>query len=167
MTTQKDSVKLRSLARAGSASSLRIGLEITAGREIMDDLLARLTSRSMPGTSRRKRTSREPKWVRSKNRRRSPSPSIDLLALRYEPLAERPSKVSLANLGRPGPLRPWFADWLDTLPKVLGADALVRLRDAIVRATAANRPGRRRARRTRHQDRVRRRIWSTGSSAES
>jgi tetraacyldisaccharide 4'-kinase len=43
LTTQKDSVKLR----AGSLGpaplrALRIGLEITAGREIMDDLLARL-----------------------------------------------------------------------------------------------------------------------------
>ncbi len=43
LTTQKDSVKLRA-ASLGSASlrALRIGLEITAGREIMDDVLARL-----------------------------------------------------------------------------------------------------------------------------
>ena len=40
--------------------------------------------------------------------------SIDLLALRYEPLNERPSKVSLADLGHPGPGAAWFADWLDT-----------------------------------------------------
>jgi tetraacyldisaccharide 4'-kinase len=45
LTTQKDSVKLR----AGSLGpaplrALRIGLEITAGHEIMDDLLARLLS---------------------------------------------------------------------------------------------------------------------------
>jgi tetraacyldisaccharide 4'-kinase len=49
LTTQKDSVKLR----AGSLGpaplrALRIGLEITAGREIMDDLLARL----LPGQPR-------------------------------------------------------------------------------------------------------------------
>lgn len=49
LTTQKDSVKLR----AGSLGpaplrALRIGLEITAGREIMDDLLARL----LPGQYR-------------------------------------------------------------------------------------------------------------------
>jgi hypothetical protein len=66
--------------------------------------------------------------------------SIDLLALRYEPLDERPSKVSLANLGRPGPAAAWFSDWLDTLPRVLGADALRRLCDAIILATDAGRP---------------------------
>ena len=66
--------------------------------------------------------------------------SIDLLALRYEPLNERASKVTLANLGRPGPAAAWFADWLDTLPRVLGADALRRLSDAIVVATDARRP---------------------------
>jgi tetraacyldisaccharide 4'-kinase len=49
LTTQKDSVKLRA-ASLGAAPlrALRIGLEITAGREIMDDLLARL----LPGQSR-------------------------------------------------------------------------------------------------------------------
>ena len=65
---------------------------------------------------------------------------IDLLALRYEPLDERPSKVSLASLGRPGPGAAWFADWLDTLPRVLGADALRRLCDAIILATDSRRP---------------------------
>jgi tetraacyldisaccharide 4'-kinase len=49
LTTQKDSVKLRA-ASLGPAPlrALRIGLEITAGREIMDDHLARL----LPGRSR-------------------------------------------------------------------------------------------------------------------
>jgi tetraacyldisaccharide 4'-kinase len=49
LTTQKDSVKLRA-ASLGPAPlrALRIGLEITAGREIMDDLLAR----QLPGQSR-------------------------------------------------------------------------------------------------------------------
>ena len=49
LTTQKDSVKLRA-ASLGPAPlrALRIGLEITAGREIMDDLLARL----LPGQLR-------------------------------------------------------------------------------------------------------------------
>jgi hypothetical protein len=68
------------------------------------------------------------------------SAPLDLLALRYEPLAERPSKISLANLGRPGTAGPSFSDWLESLPRVLGADALRRLRDAIVRATALGRP---------------------------
>ncbi len=49
LTTQKDSVKLR----AGSLGpaplrAIRIGLEITAGHEIMDDLLASL----LPGRVR-------------------------------------------------------------------------------------------------------------------
>ena len=49
LTTQKDLVKLRA-ASLGPAPlrALRIGLEITAGREIMDDLLARL----LPGELR-------------------------------------------------------------------------------------------------------------------
>jgi tetraacyldisaccharide 4'-kinase len=49
LTTQKDSVKLRA-ASLGLAPlrALRVGLEITAGREIMDDLLARL----LPGQPR-------------------------------------------------------------------------------------------------------------------
>ncbi len=74
------------------------------------------------------------------NREAIASTSIDLPALRFEPLADRPSKVSLAHLGRPGSGAAWFAEWLLTLPKVLGADALLRLRDAIVGATTANRP---------------------------
>jgi hypothetical protein len=68
------------------------------------------------------------------------SAPLDLRALRYEALAERPSKVSLEDLGRPGPADPLFGDWLESLPRVLGADALRRLRDAIVRATALGRP---------------------------
>jgi hypothetical protein len=66
--------------------------------------------------------------------------TIDLFALRYESLAERPSKVSLADLGRPGPGAAWFADWLDTLPRVLGAQALRRLCEAIVAANEDRRP---------------------------
>jgi tetraacyldisaccharide 4'-kinase len=43
LTTQKDSVKLRADALGPiPLRALRIGLEITAGREIMDDVLARL-----------------------------------------------------------------------------------------------------------------------------
>ena len=68
------------------------------------------------------------------------SSPLDFLALRYEPLDQRPSKVSLAAQGCPLPGQAWFADWLDTLPRVLGADALERLCDAIVRAFAAGRP---------------------------
>ncbi len=68
------------------------------------------------------------------------SAPLDLLALRYEALAERPSKVSLEDLGGAGPAGLSFGDWLESLPKLLGADALKRLRDAIVRAKALGRP---------------------------
>lgn len=78
--------------------------------------------------------------VRSKIGRCSPLPRLTSGALRDEPLAERPSKISLANQGRPGQGEPWFADWLDSLPRVLGADALRRLCDAVVRAAGAGRP---------------------------
>src|SRR5262249_25637807 len=48
--------------------------------------------------------------------------------------AERPSKVKLADLGRPVEPRATIHDWLDALPDVLAARGLKRLRDAIVRA---------------------------------
>jgi len=66
--------------------------------------------------------------------------SLDLGDLRFEPLAERPSKVSLAELGRPGAPDVPVGDWLESLPRVLGAAALKRLRDAIVRSHHAHRP---------------------------
>ena len=55
-------------------------------------------------------------------------------ALRFEPLADRPSKVRLADLGAAGTPNPSLDDWLDGLPDVLAAAGLKRLRDAIVRA---------------------------------
>ena len=61
-------------------------------------------------------------------------PSIDLNDLRYEPLAGRPSKVKLADLGRPVGPDATIADWLDALPDQLAAREIKRLRDAIVRA---------------------------------
>ena len=60
---------------------------------------------------------------------------LDLDSLRFEPLAGRPSKVHLAHLGKPG-----LPDWLDTLPDVLAAQGLKRLRDAIVRAHRGGAP---------------------------
>jgi hypothetical protein len=65
---------------------------------------------------------------------------LDLHALRYEPLAGRPSKVRVADLGKPSSAGVSLADWLDRLPTILGAAELKRLRDAIVRATTAGRP---------------------------
>jgi hypothetical protein len=61
-------------------------------------------------------------------------PSIDLNDLRYEPIAGRPSKVKLADLGRPVGPDATIADWLDALPDQLAAREIKRLRDAIVRA---------------------------------
>jgi hypothetical protein len=60
--------------------------------------------------------------------------------LRYEPLASRPSKVALGDLGRPVPANCSFDDWLSSLPSVLGASALGRLMDAIVSAVHNGRP---------------------------
>ena len=72
--------------------------------------------------------------------RPDPELPLDLRALRFEPLADRPSKVNLAHLGRPTRPEPAFADWLDTLPDVLAARGLKRLRDAIITAHGAGRP---------------------------
>jgi hypothetical protein len=75
-----------------------------------------------------------------------PAPSLgepaelNWTGLRYEPLAERPSKVHLADLGRPAGPEASLDDWLDALPRLLGASGLKRLRDAIVEARQADRP---------------------------
>jgi hypothetical protein len=66
--------------------------------------------------------------------------SLCLDDLRYLPLGERPSKVSLEDLGRPALPDAAFGDWLLSLPRLLGAQALLRLTDSIVRARAASRP---------------------------
>jgi hypothetical protein len=66
--------------------------------------------------------------------------SLDLEALRFEPLAERPSKVSLSDLGRPQGPNPRLTDWLESLPGLLGASGLSRLTAAIVRAHETDRP---------------------------
>ena len=67
-------------------------------------------------------------------------PSLDLSALRFEPLADRPSKVHLADLGRPSKAGLTLGDWVDRLPDQLAAKGLRRLRDAIIRAHAGSRP---------------------------
>jgi hypothetical protein len=65
---------------------------------------------------------------------------LELDALRYEPLAGRPSKVRLGDLGKPCGAGASFADWLEALPDQLGARDLRKLRDAIVAAHEAGRP---------------------------
>ena len=69
-----------------------------------------------------------------------PSDPIDLNALRFEPLADRPSKVQLADLGRPSGPGITLAGWLDGLPDQLAAKLLKRLRDRIVQARAGGNP---------------------------
>ena len=59
---------------------------------------------------------------------------FDLTGLRTYDLPSRPSKVAVADLGRPiDPAAP-VGDWLDTLPKQLAANELRKLRDHLVRA---------------------------------
>jgi hypothetical protein len=69
-----------------------------------------------------------------------PDAGLNWDALRFEPLATRPSKVRLADLGRPVGPDATVDDWLDALPAQLGANDLKALRDAIVAARAAGRP---------------------------
>ena len=65
---------------------------------------------------------------------------LDLDDLRYEPLAERPSKVALADLGRPCASRVSLDDWIDRLPRQLAGSSFRKLRDAIVESHASNKP---------------------------
>jgi hypothetical protein len=69
----------------------------------------------------------------------NPEDSLDLEALRYEPLSGRPSKVRLADLGRPGDGSGTLEDLLEGLPDILAARSLRQLRDAIVAAHAEGR----------------------------
>ncbi len=66
--------------------------------------------------------------------------SLDLNALNFGSLADRPSKVHLKDLGRPSPPNPTLLDWLDRLPGQLGASDLKRLAQAIITASGNNRP---------------------------
>ena len=59
---------------------------------------------------------------------------LDLTGLRTHDLASRPSKVSVADLGRPSDPSTPLADFLDTLPRQLAANELRKVRDHVVRA---------------------------------
>lgn len=70
----------------------------------------------------------------------SPNPSLEFDTLRYEPLSERPSKVRLADLGRPSNGTGSLEEFLDRLPSVLAVQSLKQLRDAILVAHLQGRP---------------------------
>jgi hypothetical protein len=59
---------------------------------------------------------------------------FDLHGLRTYELASRPSKVAVADLGRPVDPRTPVGDWLDSLPKQLAANEIRKLRDHLVRS---------------------------------
>jgi hypothetical protein len=76
----------------------------------------------------------------SPHRGAAPAAPFDLGALKYEPLAARPSKVGLADLGRPVAPGATIDEWLESLPRLLGAESVLRLRDAIEKAWRGGRP---------------------------
>jgi hypothetical protein len=59
---------------------------------------------------------------------------LDLEQLRFEPLGDRPSKVTLADLGRALDPKPSLDDWIDALPEILAGKSIRRLRNAILLA---------------------------------
>lgn len=59
---------------------------------------------------------------------------FDLGGLRTYDLSSRPSKVSVADLGRPASPSLPLSDFFDTLPKQLAANELRKVRDHVVRA---------------------------------
>ena len=65
---------------------------------------------------------------------------LDLAGVRTYPLADRKSKVSLADFARPHAAGASFSAFLDSLPKILGAEALRRVVAEIQRARAEGKP---------------------------
>lgn len=63
---------------------------------------------------------------------------FDLTGLRTYELQSRPSKVFVTDLGRPANPSTPIADFLDTLPKQLGANELRNVRDHLVRTHREN-----------------------------
>ena len=58
---------------------------------------------------------------------------LDLSGLKTYPLSDRPSKVVVADLGRPVAPSTAIGDWIDTLPRQFAAVDLRKLRDHVVR----------------------------------
>lgn len=65
---------------------------------------------------------------------------IDFGGLRTYPLASRPSKVSLSDFVRPVEPGASVSGFLDSLPRLLAADALRAVADAVVEARAKKKP---------------------------
>ena len=71
-----------------------------------------------------------------------PKPTVapfDLRGLKTVPLAERPSKVFHADLGKPLAANATVADWLDSLPRQLAGESIRRLVKHLVRVKQENR----------------------------
>jgi hypothetical protein len=73
-----------------------------------------------------------------------PSPAapepFDLARFRVTPLSARAHKVETGRFGRPVPLDATVAEFVDALPRFLGADALRSLAAAVAAARAASKP---------------------------
>jgi hypothetical protein len=65
---------------------------------------------------------------------------FDLTGLKTYPLAERPSKVVVGDLGRVVPPSTPIGDWIDTLPRQFAAVELRKLRDHVVRCVRDKHP---------------------------
>jgi hypothetical protein len=69
-----------------------------------------------------------------------PYEPIDLGRVRTYPLADRKSKVTLADFARPLPKGASVADFLDALPRMLGGETLRRLAAEVLRARSLGKP---------------------------
>jgi hypothetical protein len=65
---------------------------------------------------------------------------FDLTGLRTYPLAERPSKVVVGDLGRVVPPTTGVGDWIDALPRQFAAVELRKLRDHVIRCVRGRHP---------------------------
>jgi hypothetical protein len=65
---------------------------------------------------------------------------LDLAGVRTYPLADRKSKVTLGDFARPHSAGASFATFLDSLPRLLGAEALRQVAAEIQRARSAQKP---------------------------
>ena len=105
-----------SLARPHGLGAMRTGAVFPRKGRLLSGIIRNQTSGPLAGTT------------------------LDFERLRFEPLRLRPSKVRLEDLGRPSKPRPTLLEWLEGLPRQLGAAALKRLADAIATAHRDGRP---------------------------